>query len=407
MFNVKSVNEVFEIIEKVFKGYQLECETIEINYAVGRICVETLVSTEDIPGFNRSSVDGYAVMASDTFGSGDSCPAQLKLAGEIKMGEEADVHLSKGEAIYVPTGGQIPHNADAVVMIEYTDNFDDGFIYINKSVAPGNNLVFKGDDIKSGSAVIKPGARIRPQDIGVLAALGVTHISVKRLVRVGIISTGDEIVDIKNKPEGSEVRDINSYFLHAGIMEYGCEPVMYGICEDDFDKIKCKVDLALKECDIVLISGGSSVGLKDQTMEVINSLGLPGVLVHGIAVKPGKPTILGKIGDKAVVGLPGHPAAAYIVFKVFVLKIIDALSDSEAKGSSVIRAKMAHNYPSNNGREEFVTVRMEASHDGFLAHPLFGKSGLISLVSQADGFIRIGRECEGIEEGKEVEVILL
>jgi molybdopterin molybdotransferase len=406
MLDVKSVNEVRNIMNSEFSGYQLENETLSIEDAVGRIAGADLKAAEDIPGFNRSSVDGYAVISPDTFGASESLPAQLQLVGEVKMGERPLFSLKPGQAAYVPTGGELPQNADAAVMIEYTENYSDGFIYINKPSAPGNHVVFKGDDVKMGEEVIKSGTRLRPQDVGIMAAMGYSEILVKRKIRVGILSTGDEIIDIHEKPVGSQVRDINSYTVYAGLTKYGAQPKLYGIVSDNFDDIKQAVEKALMQSDIVLISGGSSAGTRDETYKVIDSLGSPGVLVHGVAVKPGKPTILGKIGEKAVIGLPGHPASAYIIFNTFVLHLLNIMSDLKEELKPVVRAEIACNYPSNNGREEFLPVELKNIDGKLYANPVFGKSGLITLLTSANGYIHISRGSEGIDRGNEVEVVL-
>lgn len=406
MFNVKDVNEVISIIQSNFEGYRLDTESVNLKDAVNRITAEDITACEDVPGFNRSSVDGYAVISSDTFGASDSMPAQLELVGEVMMGVKPEFLIQKGQAAYVPTGGELPENADAMIMVEYTEDFEDGFIYINKSAAPGSHIVFKGDDTRVGNKVIKANHLLRPQDIGALAAMGHSEVRVKRKIRVGIISTGDEVIDISENPYGAKVRDVNTYSLFAGILEYGGEPVQYGIVKDDFNLIKQLVSNALDECDIVLISGGSSVGIKDQTYKVIESLGTPGILVHGIAVKPGKPTIIGKVSDKAVIGLPGHPASAYFIFRIFVYWLMDIMSAIPDKFQKTVRATIEFNYPSNNGREEFVPVTIEEAGGSLIARPVFGKSGLITLLASADGYVRIGRGSEGISKGEQIEVIL-
>ncbi|MBZ4646006.1 MAG: molybdenum cofactor synthesis domain protein [Clostridia bacterium] len=406
MYHVKSFDDVIKIIHANFSGFELESEVVNIKDAVNRITDDDIVAVEDIPGFNRSSVDGYAVIASDTFGSSEALPVQLKLLGEVKMGEKNYLTIASGQAAYIPTGGELPQNADAVVMIEYSEDMDDGFVYIYKPVAPGNNVVFKGDDVKAGDVVLKSGSSLRPQDIGVLAALGIEKVAVKRKIRVGIVSTGDEVVDIRQQPVGSQVRDVNSYFLYSGLLEYSVEPILYGITADSYKKIKTVVETALEECDVVLISGGSSVGTRDETYKIINSVGDPGVLIHGIAVKPGKPTIIGKSGRKALIGLPGHPVSAFFIFKLLVLRLIDVMNGTTSRPESTVKAVMTVNYPSNNGREEFVPVILKKEGSGFFAEPVFSKSGLIKLLSSADGYVRVERGSEGICKGCEVDVIL-
>lgn len=404
MFNVKSMDEVFQILKDNFSGISSENETVGILECVNRITSFDIASPEDIPGFNRSSVDGYAVISSDTFGAGDSIPAQLELAGEVKMGIKPPFVLKNGQTAYVPTGGELPDNADAMVMVEYTEDFNDGYVYINKPVAPGSNVVFKGDDMKAESTVIKAHRRLRPQDAGAFAAIGASRVNVKRKIKVGIISTGDEVVKIDSKTTGSQVRDINTYSLCAGILEYGAEPRIYGIVGDEYEKIKELTGKAVDKCDVVLISGGSSVGSRDQTRKVISSFGAPGVLVHGIAVKPGKPTIIGKVKGKAIFGLPGHPVSAYIVYKIFVCYLLDVINRLADEPAKTVRAVAAGSYPSNNGRDEFVPVILKSADKSPSAFPLFGKSGLITLLAQADGYIHIKRSSEGLCAGEEVEV---
>jgi molybdopterin molybdotransferase len=406
MLDVKSVKEVIEIISNNFKDTRLDTEVVDILEAVGRIAASDLKATEDIPGFDRSSVDGYAVISTDTFGASDTLPAQLELIGEVKMGEKPTLALNAGQAIYVPTGGELPQGADAMVMIEYTDNFNDGFIYINKASSPGSHVVFKGDDTRESEVKIKAGTLLRPQDIGVMAAMGYSSIEVKKKLRVGIISTGDEIIGINEKPVGSQVRDINAYALYAGLIKSGAQPKLYGIVHDSFDSIRQMVERALEESEIVLISGGSSAGARDETAKVIDSLGSPGVLVHGIAVKPGKPTIIGKIGEKAVIGLPGHPASAYSIYHVFVNHLMNVMNGRNSELIPSVRAKMLYNYPSNTGREEYVPLEVKEVDGRLYANPVFGKSGMITLLTSANGYVHLSRGSEGIDRGSEVEVIL-
>ena len=275
-----------------------------------------MTGAEYVPGFDRSTVDGYAVRAADTFGCSDGLPAVLTLQGEVEMGAGAKENLRLGHCIAVPTGGAIPAGANAVVMLEYTEEYGDGTIGIRKSAAPGDNLIFKGDDIYPGKIVLPKGRRINAQDIGALAAMGHTEIPVCAKPRVGIISTGNELVPVKNRPEDGQVRDVNSAMLYAWVTRFGAIAQSYGIIRDDESLLETALEHALQESDVVLISGGSSVGMKDVTCRVIEKRGR--VLLHGIAIKPGKPTIFGEVDGKSVVGLPGHPAAAFFVTQIFV-----------------------------------------------------------------------------------------
>lgn len=406
MFDVKSVDETLRIIENNFKHYHMDAEFISIGEANNRILCQDIISEENIPSFHRSSVDGYAVISSDTFGASEAIPAQLRIIGEIKMGEKPNYILKTGETTYIPTGGELPSNADGIVMIEYTENFDDGDIFINKSSSPGSNVVYKGDDVTVGKKVIQSGTLLKPQEIGLLAALGHGQIHVKKKLRVGIISTGDEIVEIQKKPEGAQVRDINSYSVFAVVETAYTAPVSYGIVHDDYETLKEVVEKAIKECDVVLISGGSSVGQKDVTVDVIDSLGTPGVLVHGIAVKPGKPTIIGKIGEKAVVGLPGHPASAFVICNIFVTHLIDTMLGIGKRITPSITGEIASNYPSNNGREEYLPVRFEKENNKMMIYPVYGKSSLISILASSNGYVHISRGSEGLNKGESKEVIL-
>ena len=406
MLEVKTVDEVFKIIGEQFSGYPLEAELISILDSCGRILAEDIISPENVPAFTRSSVDGYAVFASDTFGASDAMSVQLLKSTPVEMGITPQNPLKRGDAAYIPTGGELPKNADAVVMIEYTEENNDEFIYINKPVAPGNNVVLTGDDIKINSAVFDSGKKLKIADTGVLASIGIHKVKVKRKLKVGIIATGDEIVPIEQKPVNAQVRDINSNILYAALKEYNAEPVMYGIIEDNFEKIKSVAANALEECDVLCISGGSSAGEKDETVKIIESLGDPGVLVHGIAVKPGKPTIIGKAGSKPVIGLPGHPASAFIIYSIFVTNLLDTMTDALQNSKKIIAAVLSQNYPSNTGREEFVPVKLDIENDKFIAHPVFGKSGQIKMLSDADGYIHIKRGTEGLMANHPVKVIL-
>ncbi len=406
MLEVKSVDEVFNIIGEEFSGYSLEDETVSILEACGRVLAEDIISCENVPAFTRSSVDGYAVFASDTFGASETMCVQLLKSAPVEMGTTPSEPLKRGHAAYIPTGGELPRNADAVVMIEYTEENNDEYAYITRPVAPGNNVVLTGDDIKINSTIFKSGRKLKTADIGVLAAVGIAEIRVKRKLRVGVIATGDEIIPVDKKPVHAQVRDINSNILCAALKEYNAEPVMYGIIEDNYEKIKSVTVKALEECDLLCISGGSSAGEKDETADIIHSLGGPGVLVHGIAVKPGKPTIIGKAHNKPVIGLPGHPASAFVIYSIFVTTIMDTMTSALQGSRKSLSAVLSQNYPSNTGREEFVPVKLEYSDGGCTANPVFGKSGQIKMLSDADGYIHIKRESEGLLAGRPVEVIL-
>lgn len=413
MFSVKTPGEVFEILKSHFIDQDTPCdasETIALPDACGRVLAEDISANEYVPGFHRSTVDGYAVLASDTFGCSDSIPAILELTGEVQMGEGADQILTAGSCVYVPTGGAIPDGADAMVMIEYTEDYGDGTIGIMKPAAPGMNMIYKGDDVFPGKKVLISGRKLTSSDIGALAAMGITELAVIKKPLVGIISTGDELVPVSVTPADGQIRDVNSAMLDALCREAGADTKLYGIIPDDAGHLTEAVESAIRSCDIILISGGSSVGTKDITAQIIEQHG--NLLLHGIAMKPGKPTIVGNADGKPVFGLPGHPVAAFFVSQLFVRYLIDAFCGNPAVSETAfcqqhISAGLTEAISTNHGREEYLGVRLKESASGQrLAVPIHSKSGLISSLAGADGYICIPRDCEGLPAGAEVTVYL-
>ena len=402
MLTVKTPDEVFEVIKESFSA-QLKSECLPLAEALGRVLFGAVESREYVPGFDRSTVDGYAVHAADTFGCSDAIPALLELQGEVNMGEAARKKLQNGCCFYIPTGGAVPEGADAVVMIEHVEDYGDGTIGITKAVAPGENLIYKGDDVYPGKPVLSAGRLVAAQDIGVLAAMGVTNVNVCGRPKVAIISTGDELVPAEKIPADGQIRDLNSPMLAALVTQTGCIPKCYGIVPDDTGKLSAVLDEALKECDVVLISGGSSVGAKDATAEMIESKGE--VLFHGIAMKPGKPTILGKVGAKPVWGLPGHPVAAFLVSHIFVRPLLAQLMGRAVK-SYTMPAKLTESVSANHGRAQYNGARLLLRDGEWHAEPIRGKSGLITTLAGADGYFCIPRDKEGAAAGEIVSVTL-
>ena len=322
MLNVKTPEEVLRLIKSEFQALDT-CETVPISEALGRVLTEDITADEYVPDFDRSTVDGYALRARDTFGCSDAAPAVLMFAGEVMMGSGARVSVEKDSCAYVPTGGAIPQGCDCVVMIEYTEDYGDGTVGILKPGAPGMNLIFRGDDVFPGKTVLKAGRVLAPQDIGALAAIGKWEVPVRPRLRVGVISTGDELVPANQKPGPGQVRNVNSPMLAALLTEHGAEAVDFGIVTDDEKLLWEKTRAATESCDAVILSGGSSAGVRDAACRIIDSLGE--LLLHGIAMKPGKPTILGKVGNKPLIGLPGHPVAAFFAAKLFVVPLLAQL----------------------------------------------------------------------------------
>ncbi len=399
MLKVVSVQTALEIIKENFSDIPIPTETVSLENSLSRVLAEDIISKENIPAFDRSTVDGYAVKASDTYGSSESIPSQLDIVGEILMGEKAEDVISDGQCIKISTGGMLPEGADSVAMVENTDSSFGDICLIYKSVSPFENVNRKGDDIKESSLVFSKGRTITSRETGTLAALGINEVKVFGKPKVGIISTGDEIVPVDSELTFGKIRDINSHILSALMKENGCESTVYGIVRDEYEDILSAMKKAVSENDIVLISGGSSAGARDMTVDIISTLGE--VYLHGIAMKPGKPTIVGKIDGKAVFGLPGHPTAGYFVTLRFVKPLIDMML-CRKDNTKTFKAKILHNVSSNHGREEILCIKL--TEEGAL--PIYGKSGVISLLSESEGYIIIDRNCEGLKSGDETEIFL-
>jgi molybdopterin molybdotransferase len=374
-------------------------EKVPIELVSGRVLSEDIIADIDIPGFDRSTVDGYAVRSADTTGAGEAIPAMLRFSGRINMGEEAAGHKAvNGSCIYVPTGGEVPQGYDAVAMIEYCELVGD-MVLVKRPLANGENIVRRGEDFHAGEIVLKSGSRLGPQETGVLAAVGFSTVPVNRVPVIGILSTGNELVPISEVPAGSRVRDVNSYLCSSFVTELGCKPVLYGIVPDERSALRAALDSALKNCDAVLISGGSSKDDRDMTASLIQERGI--VLVHGIAIAPGKPTIIGYSEGIPIIGLPGHPASAFVVLKIIVRHLLNTMTGDRSAGFVTITSVALENIPSIKGREEYVRVKLTDKG----ATPLFGKSGLLNTLVRSNGLVRIPAGSEGVEEGDMVEVI--
>ena len=331
-------------------------------------------------------------------------PAVLNLAGEVLMGQGADFTLPRDACAYVPTGGAVPKGADCAVMLEYAEDYGDDTVGIMKPGAPGMNMIFRGDDVCPGKTVLPAGRVLTPQDVGALAALGRTTVPVVRKLHVAVLSTGDELVPPEQNPGPGRVRDVNGPLLCALLKDFGAEPVAYGIFRDDETVLQAAVELALKECDAVILSGGSSVGIKDAAWHILERLGTP--LLHGIAIRPGKPAMLGRAGNKPIFGLPGHPAAACVVARLFVLPLLARLEGREQEHYTVT-AELTENLGANHGRAQVTACRLEREGGKLLARPIRSKSGLITQLAGADGYFMIERDCEGLPKGAAVQVTVL
>lgn len=399
----------------------IDLESIDVVHALGRFTASNVFAPHPLPDFPRTTVDGYAVSARDTFGASDSLPAYLTLIGEVPMGDTPSFELGAGQCALIHTGGMLPNGTDAVVMIEYTqaiassglnpEESRDKEIEIFKSVADGENVIRIGEDVAQGQLVLPKGTQIRPAEIGGLMALGFTSIQVAKKPRVGLISTGDEVIDPSQTPRPGQVRDINSYTLGALVEKSGGVAIRYGIFSDQFEVLKEAAAKALSECDMVIITAGSSASTRDMTADVIRTLGEPGVLVHGINTRPGKPTILGVCNGKAVIGLPGNPVSALVNGYLFVVPVIEKCLGALPKPKATIQARLSVNLPSQAGREDWWPVKLivnrQSSVVNYQAEPIFGKSNLIFSLASADGLLRIHPDATGLSAGELVEVVLI
>lgn len=393
---------------------ETEAEQIEVKMARGRVTHTDIHAPHALPSFSRSTVDGYAVRAVDTHGASDSLPAYLNLVGEVKMGSAAQFPISESQCALIHTGGMLPGGANAVVMLENTQVAKPGEIEILRAAAVGENVINIGEDVQQGEIIIQKGSFLRAAEIGGLLALGITQIQVTRQPKVGIISSGDEVVPPEAELKTGQVRDINSYTLSALIERVGAVPKMYGIVSDDEASLRATTSQALDECDLVVITAGSSASSRDLTAQVINSLGEPGVISHGVNIRPGKPTIfaLCKRSDskfaKPVIGLPGNPVSALVIAMLFVEPVIDRLHGLQIpRIRSRVPARVTINLPSKAGREDWVPVKLSPQEDELSAEPIFGKSNLIFTLARADGLLHIPPQLTGLNSGDEVEVLLL
>ena len=403
---VKTAGEVLSILDGI---EPLPTEPVSLALACGRRLASDITACEPSPHFARATMDGYAVRARDTFGASESLPALLERSGEVVMGETPRLPVAPGKAMEVPTGAMLPDGADAVVMVEYTSVLDNTTIEITRPVAPGENVLKPGDDIVLGETLFRQGAMLRPQDAGVLAALGIVEVEVFRVPLVALISTGDEIVPVETRPLApGKVRDINSFSLAAQIKSAGARIGMQERVSDRIEDLVSACQEALIDHDVIVLSGGSSVGVRDYTTQVLAALPDSELLVHGVAIRPGKPTIFGRAGGVLFWGLPGQPVSAFITCQAFVLPSLQKLQgmmEPELARACAIRAILNRQLPSVHGRTDYVPVALSRGSGGAMeASPIFGKSGEIGILARANGYVVIAEHVEGLDRGAEVSV---
>ena len=395
-------------------------ETLRVADALDRVLAQDATAPHDLPTFVRSTVDGYAVAAADTHGASQGMPAYLDVVAESHMGTRTDFTLGPGQAALVHTGGMVPEGADAVVMIEQTHRaggplfggaarqpgFEPYAIEVYRPAAGGDGCIQPGEDVRTGDLLLPAGHQLRPQDIGGLLAVGITEVQVAQQPRVGIVSQGDEVVPPEQEPGPGQVRDINSYTLAGYVRRAGGIPLTYPIAPDTQAAIDAAVRRAFEDADVVVITAGSSVSYRDLTANAINTLGAPGVLVHGVAIRPGKPTILAMCDGKPVFGLPGNPVSCINIFRRFVTPTIRLLLGAEPLPEHTVVARLARNIPAASGRADYVRVRLEERDGETWAVPVFGKSNLIFTLVRSEGVVEVPLNSNGIPAGEEVAVVL-
>lgn len=406
-FQCLSLQEAQQRLHQAVGGRRLPVEAVPLAQAAGRVLAAPVLAQEAVPAFARATVDGFAVNSADTFAAGEGGPVWLQLAGSVQMGWAPDFALAPGEAAHIPTGGMLPDGADAVVMVEHTEQPDDASVLVLHRVVPGENRVEYGEDLQPGQAVLEAGCWLDAAAIGALAACGCQEVSVYARPRVAVVSTGDEVVPATAELYPGQVRDVNGPALTAQLQLWGCEAVYLGIVPDQAQQLEERLRAALGRYEVILISGGSSVGGRDHTQAVLERLAPAGLLFHGLTLKPGKPTLCAA-AEGLLFGLPGHPVAALTVCRLLVLPVLRWLSGRERTlPQAVVPATMGRSVASAPGRDDFLRVRLRPGGHGWVAEPVLGKSGLIRTLAQADGLVHVAAPSGGLEAGQAVEVLLL
>lgn len=401
---LKSVDEVLSLIRTFDR---LPEESISLDESAGRYLAQDWVAPEDLPGFARSTVDGYAVRAQDVFGAQEGSPALLECVGDCPMGSAPSFSLAPGQTARILTGGMLPEGADSVVMVEYSRPVGDNLVELIRTQAPGDHVLERDEDAAEGSVLIPAGRRLRPQEVGLLAALGQQTVPVRRRPRVTILSTGDEVVPVERKPLPGQVRDVNSHSLAALCTGAGAEVRMAGLVGDDRAELEAAVREAAQWADVVLLSGGSSAGMRDHTVEVFLSMPDSSLLVHGAAISPGKPFILARTGGICLMGLPGQVTSALVCARVFLLPLLRHLQGGEETVTPGVSAVLSRSVASAQGRRDFIRVRLSRSADGWIADPVTAPSGLISGLVAADALVICPENSEGLYAGQSVFAELL
>jgi molybdopterin molybdotransferase len=408
--NVTKIEEALSQMKLRFQRKDSTVEMVDLEASLGRYLAKDLYATENLPSFRRSMVDGYAVLASDTLGASEQSPMILQVVGSVDIGCKSELNLTTGYAAYVPTGGEIPVEAEAMVMIEHTEALGPD-IAIYYTATYGENIVGIGEDVQERTLILKKGTRLAPQHEAILASLGYAEIPVVKKPKVFILSTGDELVDVSSTPGYGQVRDCNSTIIRNIVESCGCEVVDSVRVIDEIEAFQKALRNATVSADVVILSGGSSAGIKDMTQLAIDSLAgntdSPNVFIHGLAIKPGKPTVVGQIGEKPVIGLPGHPAACFITMKAFVEPFLNDFigkKETEIRRIPCISGFQLH---AAGGRDVYQLVEMVYEEEKLTAHILYGKSGMVSALAKANAYVVIKMNQEGIKVGDNLVAYLL
>src|SRR5208337_1049621 len=399
------VHEAVRIVVNHLSDKITDIEILPLSAVLGRVIAEDVVSLVHIPPFNRAAMDGYAVFAEDTLGASTTSPVPLRLAGSVAIGVVPNIRLNRGEALAVVTGGQMPEGANAVAMIEFTKS-SETIVEVSTELHPNENVSCIGEDVTKGSVILRKGTRILPQDIGMLTYLGFDRISILRKPRVAILSTGNELQKESTLTPG-KIPDVNRPVLINAVKNYGCEPIDLGIVPDDYNTIRNRIGDGLKVGDVVLVTAGTSVGPGDIVPKVIDSLGSPGMLVHGVAMRPSMPVGLAVINSKLILSLPGYPVSAYLAFLEFFPTLVSRLLESDFMPRPKVKAKLSRRVAGILGSKTYVRVRVNETDHGLIADPVrTSGAGILSSLVQANGFIIIPEQVEGYEESEFVDVEL-
>jgi molybdopterin molybdotransferase len=399
-----TVRTVSEALTGFRPARRTAVERVGLDDALGRVPAEPLAAPHDLPGFARATVDGFAVRAADTYGASEGLPNYLDVAGEVQMGRPPELEVRPGTAVAIATGAPLPPGADAVVKVEHTQAATPELLEILRPATPGEGMVRADEDAAAGAELVAPGRPLRAHDLGMLAAAGLVEVPVHACPRVTIVSTGDELVASESPSlTTGQVRDATAPALAALVREAGGAPHFAGIVPDDRGALAATLRAALPESDVLVVSAGSSVGARDETAAAIASLGEPGIWCHGLAFRPGKPTLLADCGGVPVIGLPGNPRSALVVFRLIGMPIVRMVGGcTDPPPEPTVRARLERDLPSAAGRLDVVQVRLK---DGE-AVPLFGSSSLLSILTAADGYVVVPEAATGLAAGSEVEVRL-